>query len=606
MKYLLPLAFIIHFTLFIAHFSIAQPKREFRAAWVATVGNIDWPSSRNLTADQQRAEFVVILNNHQQAGLNAVVVQVRSVCDALYQSPLEPWAEVLTGKQGQSPGYDPLAFMLTECHKRGMEFHAWFNPYRAVSNVQTAILDPNHVVRRKPEWLLGQGNLRILNPALPEVRSYVTGVIMDVVRRYDIDGVHFDDYFYPYPPATGTAPFNDDSTFVRHNRGFTNRADWRRDNVNLLVQQVSDSIRVAKPWVKFGISPFGIWQNKTTAQPNGSATNGLQGYNDIYADSRKWIQSGWLDYIAPQLYWHFGNPAADYGLLIPWWDGVMKLANGRHLYIGQAAYRVGGMSEPAGWQQANQIPTQLRLNRQTPTIQGSIFYNTTTFSRNPLGLRDSVRTSFYARPALRPLMSWKPNFAPPTPTELTATPTGTNMDLRWKVFTGSTVPGYPPPVHQFIVYRFEGNMVGDRSTAQFIRAITPDATLSFTDTGLVPGQTYTYVVTTLDRLHNEGNPSNAVQKQLITAEEPVFVSEFINAPNPFANETELRYTLTRRAEVSLTLTDATGREVARLVNAQQSAGEHRAIWAARGVAPGLYVAVLLVGGQRTTLRVVKQ
>ena len=587
--------------------AVAQPpKREFRAAWVATVANIDWPSSKNLTASQQQAEFIAILNSHQQAGLNAVVVQVRSVCDALYQSPLEPWAEVLTGRQGQGPGYDVLAFMLLECHKRGMEFHAWFNPYRAVSNVQTAVLDPTHVVRRKPEWLLAQGTLRILNPALPDVRNYVTGVIMDVVRRYDIDGVHFDDYFYPYPPSTGTAPFNDDSTFVRHNRGFTNRADWRRDNVNLLVQQVSDSIRAVKPWVKFGVSPFGIWQNKTTAQPNGSATNGLQGYNDIYADSRKWIQSGWLDYIAPQLYWHIGNPAADYGLLIPWWDGVMKAANGRHLYIGQAAYRVGGSGEPAGWQQRNQIPTQLRLNRQTSTIQGSIFYNTTTFRNNPLGLRDSVRTNFYARPALLPAMPWKPSFSPPTPTELTTIPSGTTMALRWKVFTGTTAPGFPSPVSQFVIYRFEGNAVGDRSTAQFIRAITPDATSNFTDTDLKPGQMYTYVVTTLDRLHNESTPSNPVQTQLVTAQEPIVVSEFINAPNPFADQTELRYTLTQRAEVTLTVSDLTGRQLSRLVNAQQSAGEHRAVWDARGVPSGVYLALLTVGGQRRTKRIVKQ
>lgn len=606
MKHLLLLAFLVHCTVFINHSTVAQPKREFRAAWIATVGNIDWPSSKNLTANQQQAELVAILNSHQQAGLNAVVVQVRSVCDALYPSTLEPWAEVLTGRQGQSPGYDPLAFMVAECRKRGLEFHAWFNPYRAVSNIQTATLDPNHVVRRRPEWLLGQGNLRILNPALPEVRAYVVSVIMDVVRRYDIDGVHFDDYFYPYPPSTGTAPFNDDSTFVRHNRGFTNRGDWRRDNVNLLVQQVNDSIRAAKPWVKFGISPFGIWQNRSVAQPNGSATNGLQGYNDIYADSRRWIQSGWLDYIAPQLYWHIGNPAADYGLLVPWWNEVMRSANGRHLYIGQAAYRVGGTGEPAGWQQPNQIPTQLRLNRQTPTIQGSIYYNTTTFSRNPLGLRDSVRTNLYARPALRPLMAWKTNFAPPTPTELTATPIGTAMELRWKVFMGSYAPGIQPPVSQFVVYRFEGNAVGDRSTAQFIRAITPDATLSFTDTGLVPGQIYTYVVTTLDRLHNESNPSNSVQTQLVTADDPLFVTYFINAPNPFADQTELRYNFTRRAEVTLTVMDMNGRSMARLVSAQQSAGEHRAVWDARGVTPGLYMAVLTVGGQRATLRVVKQ
>ncbi|TAE32883.1 MAG: T9SS C-terminal target domain-containing protein [Cytophagales bacterium] len=582
----------------------AQPKREFRGAWVATVGNIDWPSSKTLTAAQQQAELVAILNSHQQAGMNAVVVQVRSVCDALYPSTLEPWAEVLTGKQGQSPGYDPLAFMIAECRKRGLEFHAWFNPYRAVTNITTANLDPTHVVRRKPEWLLAQANLRILNPGLPDVRQYVTSVIMDVVRRYDIDGVHFDDYFYPYP-VTGQS-FNDDSTFVRHNRGLTNRADWRRDNVNLLVKQVSDSIRAVKPWVKFGISPFGIWQNRTTAQPNGSATSGLQGYNEIFADSRTWIQAGWLDYIAPQLYWHIGNAAADYGVLVPWWNAVMQSANGRHLYIGQAAYRVGASGEPAGWQQPNQMPTQLRLNRQTPGIQGSIFYNTTSLNRNPLGLRDSLRTNFYARPALRPAMPWKAAPNPPQPTDLTATVTNNTVDLRWKVLTGSVAPNFPPPIWQFVVYRFEGNTAGDRNTAANIRAITPDATTQFVDNDLKPGVTYTYVVTTLDRLHNESNPSNTVQSQLVTAQEPVLATQFVNAPNPFSGETELRYTLTRPAEVSLRITDLNGREVTRLVNAGQLAGEHRSVWAARGAAPGVYFAELIVDGQKTVLRVVKQ
>lgn len=412
MKHISLFLFFCWFT----HISTAQPvapKREFRAAWIATVGNIDWPSAKGLSVAQQQTEFINILNQHQQAGLNAVIVQVRSVCDAIYASPTEPWAEVLTGRQGQNPGYDPLAFMIAECRKRGMEFHAWFNPYRAVSNSQTAVLDPNHVVRRRPDWLLAQGNLRILNPGLPAVRAYVTQVVMDVVRRYDIDGVHFDDYFYPYP-VTGQS-FSDDSTFVALPRGFTNRANWRRDNVDLLVKQVSDSIRAVKPWVKFGISPFGIWQNRNTAQPQGSATNGLQGYSDIYADSRKWIQEGWLDYVAPQLYWYIGLAVADYGVLAPWWRDAILTGRfpDRHLYIGQAAYRVG--NDPAAiWNQASQMPTQLRLNRQLG-IQGSIYYNTNTLLKNPLGLRDSLRTAVYVRPALRPAMGWKDNTVPPAP-----------------------------------------------------------------------------------------------------------------------------------------------------------------------------------------------
>lgn len=601
-KYLTTLIWFVAFLL--SNTVVAQPpKREFRAAWVATVGNIDWPSRKGLSADQQRAEFINILNSHQQAGINAVIVQIRSVCDALYASPLEPWADVLTGQQGQSPGYDPLAFMIGECRKRGIEFHAWFNPYRAVSNIQTATLDPTHIIRRQPNWLLSQGALRILNPGLPEVRQYVTRVVMDVVRRYDIDGVHFDDYFYPYPPAAGTAPFTDDSTFVLHNRGFTNRADWRRDNVNILVQQVSDSIRAVKPWVKFGISPFGIWQNRSTSQPAGSATNGLQSYTDIYADSRRWIQAGWLDYIAPQLYWHIGNPAADYGVLVPWWDGVMKQANGRHLYIGQAVYRIGGAGEPAGWQQPNQMPTQLRLNRQTTTIQGSIFYNSTSFRSNPLGLRDSLQTNFYVRPALLPAMPWKDNVSPSAPSGLTAVPAGNAITLRWtKPPTGTAVLDR---VRQFVIYRFDGNNVGNQNTAQFIRAITASDTTAFTDSAVTPGGVYMYLVTALDRLHNESAPSNPVQTQLILGDEPGLVSQFLNAPNPFERETELRYRLAKRADVVLVVTDLLGREVARLVNATLPPGDYRLVWAADGLVPGMYVAVLTVNGQKAVRRLVK-
>ena len=250
------------------------PKREFRSVWIASVTNIDWPSNKNLTPSAQRTEYINILNKHKLNGLNAVVTQIRPSCDAFYQSAIETWSEWLTGTQGVAPNpfYDPLIFTIDETHKRGMEFHAWFNPYRAVLNKNTSSISPTHVSVVHPDWVREYGNLKLLDPGLPQVRNYVASVIMDVVRRYDIDGVHFDDYFYPYP-QTGVT-FQDSATFANYPNGFTNKDDWRRNNINLLIQMLSDSIKAVKPHVKFGIGPFGIWRNQSS-DPLGSATAGL-------------------------------------------------------------------------------------------------------------------------------------------------------------------------------------------------------------------------------------------------------------------------------------------------------------------------------------------
>ena len=344
-----------------------SPKREFRAAWIAHVANIDWPSSKTLTADAQRLEFTTILDHHKQAGMNAVVVQIRASCDATYPSTIEPWSEWLTGQQGRSPNYDPLAFMIAETHKRGMEFHAWFNPYRAVVSTTSSNVAASHVSNLHPDWIQTYNTIRLLDPGLPEVRQYVVGVIMDVVRRYDIDAVHFDDYFYPYPQTGFT--FADDNTFAANSRGITNKNDWRRDNVDLLIKTVGDSIKSVKKYVKFGISPFGIWKNQSSDQ-QGSATNGLQSFSDIYGDSRKWIREGLVDYIAPQLYWSMGFTAARYDVLTPWWAAN---ASGRHVYIGQAAYRINNGGTDPAWSQPNLMPNELRLNRSTPQYWAAFF-----------------------------------------------------------------------------------------------------------------------------------------------------------------------------------------------------------------------------------------
>ncbi|MCU0448571.1 MAG: family 10 glycosylhydrolase [Bernardetiaceae bacterium] len=561
----------------------APPKREFRGVWVATVSNIDWPSRNTLAAEQQRAEFVALLDQHQRSGLNAVVVQVRAACDALYPSQLEPWSSVLTGQQGQAPGYDPLAFMIAEARRRGLEFHAWFNPYRAVSDARNARLAPNHLANTQPSWLRPYGNARYLDPGLPEVRAHVVRVIMDVARRYDVDAIHFDDYFYPYP-ETGQV-FNDDSTFRVHARGFTNRADWRRDNVDLLVRAVADSLRAAKPWVKFGISPFGIWQNRGTATPLGSDTRGLQSFSEIFADSRKWAQQGWVDYLAPQLYWSIGFTAARYEVLVPWWA---QNSFGRHLYIGQGAYRINTTSDP-NWLNPSQMPNQLRLNRTTAEVNGSIFFSSRSVTGNLLAIQDSLRQDFYRHPALLPLVPWRDATPPPAPTGLVASLTRQGVQLRWD---RPTAPAGPlDRVRQFVIYRFENNQAPDLAQARFIRAVTPTDTTAFLDlTTNLADVRYTYVITALDRLHNESPASNPASLLVTASPQASPLASLRPAyPNPAQTTARLPFNLASPGPVQLALHDLTGRPLAPLVEATLPAGPHEYELNVTSLPPGTYL-----------------
>lgn len=573
--------------------TIAQtgaPKREFRAAWIAHVSNIDWPSTRTLTPEAQRLEFTNILDFHKAAGMNAVVVQVRASCDAIYPSDIEPWSEWLTGQQGRSPNYDPLAFMIAETHKRGMEFHAWFNPYRAVVSTNVSNIAASHVSNQHPDWIQTYNLIKILDPGLPAVRQYVVGVVMDVVRRYDIDAVHFDDYFYPYPQTGFT--FADDNTFAAHGRGIANKNDWRRDNVNLLIKTVGDSIKNAKKYVKFGISPFGIWRNQSS-DPQGSATNGLQSYSDIYADARKWMRESWVDYTAPQLYWSIGFTAAKYEVLVPWWANN---ANGRHVYIGQAAYRINNGGTDANWSQPTLMPNELRLNRTTPSVLGSIFYNTKSLIANPLGIIDSLKNNFYKTPALIPPMHWKDSIAPKAPTNLTATINApqTQVTLRWTAPTAATDG---ETASYYVIYRFlVGETVNlDKATA--IRHITlSDTTRSFTDAFATPAA-FVYVVTAVDRLHNESVVSNAVTVSATRTEEITAKNRLEpNAPNPFNEVTTLRYSVVETGFMNLRIYDMSGKQVADLVNEQQSVGDYSVEWRPNNLPSGIYIATLTTNG----------
>lgn len=560
--------------MFVSNILQAQtPKREFRGAWIATVNNIDYPSTKNLTSAQQQAEFIKILDQHQQAGINAVIVQIRTNGDAFYPSELAPWSESLTSKQGKAPEpfYDPMAFMVAECRKRGIEFHAWFNPYRAVPNINTTVLDAKHVAVKHPEWLLPYGNLRVLDPGKPEVIKHITEVVMEVATKYDIDGVHFDDYFYPYPSARLT--INDSATYNRNSRGIVNRADWRRDNVNILVKTIADTLKAVKPWVKFGISPFGIWQNKTTAQPLGSATGGLQSYSDVYCDSRLWLQNGWVDYIAPQLYWNIGLAVADFSVLVPWWaNNVFD----RHLYIGHAAYRINA-TDVAAWQIPSQMPSQIRLNRSTAKVQGSIFYNTNTLNKNLLGFRDSLIIKIYKTPALMPQMAWKDAVSPNSPKNLMANLTNTGLQIKWEKPTVGT--SELDKIRGYVVYRFADNEPVDITNPAAIRSIIYKDTTAFFDADISQqAMRYTYVLTAIDRLHNESFPSNSTTAVLVTAteEKEVFTEAKLNQniPNPFDDYTKISYKLERASHVTLKIFDIMGTERNRLVDEYKSAGEY--------------------------------
>jgi len=367
----------------------AQSKPEFRGVWIATVDNIDWPPRNNYNSDSQKIAFTRLLDMHQRNGLNAIVAQVRPCTDAFYPSPYEPWSEWLTGKQGQPPlpYYDPLEFMITETHKRGMEFHAWMNPYRAEFNVRRNALSPTHIARLKPEWFLTYGEQRYFDPGNPEVQQYVTNVVKDVVSRYPVDAIHFDDYFYPY--KIPGKEFPDYASYNKYGKGLK-KDDWRRSNTDSIIRMLSVAIKAENPNCEFGISPFGVWRNEDKDPVNGSKTMGAQSnYDDLYADILLWLKNGWIDYVAPQLYWEFSHRVAPFQTLLDWWS---THTYGKKCYIGLAIYRAGSN---AAWKDKTQLLRQIEALRNTPNIQGMVFFSSKTFEKNPYGWSDSLRLNYF-------------------------------------------------------------------------------------------------------------------------------------------------------------------------------------------------------------------
>ena len=394
------------FFLLVFYILPAQPKYEFRGVWIATVDNIDWPKYGQWDPEVQKADFIRIIDEHKKNGMNAMVVQVRPAADAFYPSQYEPWSQWLTGEQGQppSPYYDPMQFMIEETHKRGMEFHAWLNPYRANFNINTASIAPNHITRIHPEWFLTYGDKRYFDPGNEEAQKFVVSVVHDIVKRYNVDAIHMDDYFYPY--RIPGKEFPDDESYKKSG-SILNKEDWRRSNVDSIILALSKVIKHEKKLCRFGISPFSVWRNKEKDPEGSDSKAGQTNYDDLYADILLWLKKGWIDYVTPQLYLEIGHDKIAYEKLLDWWS---RHSYGRHVYIGHGIYRAGGKEK--GWNDPNQLPDQIKLLRRYPNVQGSVYFSSKTFDRNPYGWNDSLKNEYYKYPAMLPPMRWLDNEKP--------------------------------------------------------------------------------------------------------------------------------------------------------------------------------------------------
>ncbi len=474
------------------------PKREFRGAWIQIING----PFEGMSRDQMQANLTHQLNVLQQCGINAIMFQVRGEADAMYPSPYEPWSRFLTGRQGTAPNpyWDPLAWMITECHKRGMELHAWINPFRAKTK-GTKELALNHPYVKHPERFFEYDGLYLFDPGLNENRRYICQIAADIVRRYDVDGIHMDDYFYPYPVAGMTIP--DQATYITHKNGIDNVDDWRRYNVNLFMEMMHDSIRAVKPWVKFGVSPFGIYHN---VQPGsnipGSNTRGLQNYDNLYADVLYWINKGWVDYNIPQIYWEIGHKAADYEELIKWWS---RFAGGRPLFIGQdveRTVRAADLKNP----QRNQMSAKFGLQRSLRGIQGSCLWYSAAVVRNEGNYATALQKNYHRTPALQPLFPFIDDEAPGKPRKLKTMWMPNGYYLFWTAPKGTQEMDV---ARNYVVYRFEQGERIDLFNPEHIVAITPQ---TFYRLPYENGRKKAvYVVTALDRLQNE---SKAVKKKV--------------------------------------------------------------------------------------------
>jgi len=598
-------------------FAQEPPKEEARATWIASVFNLDWPDNKNASMQSQlygTNGLIPLLDDLKAAGINAVYFQVRTQCDALYNSNYEPWSEFISGTEGVDPGYDPLAIVIEESHKRGIEVHAWFNPYRAsvysasgkavVSDhpleegmneylaAKTAGITPEiahsqeHVINKHPEWILKVKERFILNPGIPDVKDYITDVVLDLVNNYNVDGVHFDDYFYPYPSNAITD--EDLSTFAEYPRGFTDIDDWRRDNINRLMKQVSDSIHVVKDHVKFGISPFGIWKSGTP-----SWVTGLNAFDTIYADALTWIEERSVDYLTPQTYWQISvnrfnrSERQDFLGLTDWWASQME---GLHLYVGHGVYRADRTTFSGTLFAANEIPRQIKHVQSRENIQGSVFFRADNLSEySTSGFADSLKNNYYKYPALPPKMTYRTDVAPATPTSLDAVKVDDfSARISWQDGSGDESK-------RFVVYRVDSST--DINTADFMSSAKNIATLTgeteFIDRPANSSTgNYYYFVTEINRVGEESAPTAAKSVGSLTDVDgdnlPMSWEVSMAYPNPFNPTTQVRFTLPATAQVSAQVIDIQGRVVLDFGNNIYTAGSHQLELNARNWNSGVY------------------
>lgn len=483
MKHFAFLSLIIALVFSTGAFAQENPKREFRGAWIQTVFQSEYAT---MTPEEMKADFIRKLDFLQSCGINAIIFQVRPEADAWYASRIEPWSRFLTGKQGVAPEpyWDPMEFLIRECHWRNMEFHAWLNPFRAGTS-GTANLADSHVYYQHPEWFVTYGRQLLFDPGIPACREYICRVVRDIVRRYDVDAIHMDDYFYPYP--VDGKPFPDNNSFREY--GLTagykpnERDNWRRENVNELIRSLQKTIKDEKPWVRFGISPFGIYRNQSS-DPDGSRTNGLQNYDNLYADVTLWTRKGWIDYCAPQIYWEIGHKAADYLTLLHWWD---KHPGKAHLYIGQDVKRTMNASD---------LTRKMATARQARHVSGNCFWPANEILFNTGGFADSLREHYHQAPALIPAYTRLHDSSPRKICNLKKERTRQGYTLRWMT-RGDRED--PRNAQYFVIYRFAPGERVDLDDPTRIIGIT-----RYTEC-YIPASLgkYRYVITAVDRYHNE-------------------------------------------------------------------------------------------------------
>ena len=460
----------------------SQQKREFRGAWIQSVNG----QFMGMSTETMQKTLTYQLDELQKDGCNAIIFQVRPECDALYESKLEPWSYYLTGKQGKAPQpyWDPLQWMIEQCHQRGMELHAWINPYRAKTKAAHAN-SAGHVVSCHPERCFTYDGLTLLNPALKENRDYICAVVMDILERYDVDGLHIDDYFYPYPVAGVAIP--DAAYFAANNEGYTDIGDWRRHNVDLFVEQLAETVHNTKPWVKIGISPFGIYRNQKS-DPRGSRTNGLQNYDQLYADILLWDKKGWMDYCVPQIYWEIGNKAADYDELIHWWDNNIRNTN---LYIGEDVERTAKF---------NQMARKMALHSEMKNVRGTVLWYAKAAVENVGNYGTQLRNNYWCYPALQPTTPWIDNSAPGKVKKLKVIEVNDQRVLFW---TAPKAKKWSDEAVKYVVYRFDKKERLDIDDPTKIVAITDNNHFELPEQPRKTQQVY--VVTALDRLQNESS-----------------------------------------------------------------------------------------------------